>query len=235
MYPSHATGGGEFGPLQRLRWLGQALDDLGQSFAAQRSQGSQTPGSAMLTVTAVATVFNHYQTQLAQLLPLTTLVLRETVAREGATGAEIEDLAARLAPMLESLLLLEPTLSSPATDPEVAAGRDLMQAVCRHSLDQLQHWLDSAAAQLADPEASLQRLGLPTLAAADLPLRPALTWAPEAALLAAWALRHGIALVAPAATGAVLPHRFFPAGGLILGLGLGVGFGSDLGGPGAGF
>ena len=175
----------------RVTLLGEAMHPLERKISGQL-------GMPVLPVTEVYGVNEIVSNHLAALQDIINrlperldALMTDVVDNEEASDAEVYRAVGRFEASVDDLLagyVGALSLRAFGTDAE---ARDLLAGVYRHTLVEIQDWIEELADVLADPLTALTKRGLPTSGDVELPLSLTLTAAPQLAALSRWFEHQG--------------------------------------------
>jgi hypothetical protein len=154
-------------------------------------------------------------------------LMTDVAANESASDRDVYRAVGRFEGVLDEIIsdYRRVCLHSAYGSDEEACG--LLAGTYRHSMREIQVWLQDLVETLADPKEALHRKGLPTTGSIEIPLTLTLTSAPEMAGLQRWGERHSLYSPSPTPTNQGLGF-WGTVGAIAIGWGIGEApFGDD--------
>lgn len=110
-------------------------------------------------------------------------LMPEVIANDDANAGDVYRAAGRFEAQLDLLLDAHRAVRAVGAAGRDAETRDLLAGVYRHTLTEIEDWLDELVEALTDPERILRRRGLPMSGDVEIAVTLNLTSAPELAML----------------------------------------------------
>ncbi len=117
-------------------------------------------------------------------------MMKEVIANEAADDADVYRTVARLGSRVDDLIDDCADLRQ-CTEGELAEAARLLEGVYGELLDRIERWLEDFVESIADPEAAIERKGLPKSGYVKLPFHLSLDAPEQIAELQDWVDREG--------------------------------------------
>lgn len=154
-------------------------------------------------------------------------LMSDVAANESATDLDVYRAVGRFEGVLDEIIRDYRKIDRHAAFIGDEEARVLLVRTYRHSMREIQVWLQDLVNTLAAPKEALRRKGLPTTGTIEIPLTLTLTAAPELAGLQRWGERHSIYTPSPTSTNQGLGF-WGTVGAIAIGWGIGEAlFGDD--------
>jgi len=175
---------------RRISLLGEAMTPVLVKLRNEIAQpiSATAPVGSMIDV--ISAGLNSLQSIVHRLNGQVNALMSDVVAKEDASDADVYRAVGRFEAFLDDLLSEYQGLKRLNAYGADIEGRDLLAGAYRHTLAQIQGWLQDLVDTLADPQTALRRKGLPTSGPVEIPLTLHLTGAPELAALGRWGERQ---------------------------------------------
>lgn len=175
---------------RRISLLGEAMTPVLVKLRTEIAQpiSATAPVGSMIEV--ISAGLNSLQSIVHRLNGQVNALMSDVVAKEDASDADVYRAVGRFEAFLDDLLSEYQGLKRLHAYGADIEGRDLLAGAYRHTLAQIQGWLQDLVDTLADPQAALRRKGLPTTGPVEIPLTLHLTGAPELVALGHWGERQ---------------------------------------------
>lgn len=154
-------------------------------------------------------------------------LMTDVAANESASDRDVYRAVGRFEGVLDEIISDYRKVSRQSAYGSDEEACELLTGTYRHSLREIQIWLQDLVDTLADPIAALHRKGLPTTGSIEIPLTLTLTSAPELTGLQRWGERHSMYTPSPTPTNQGLGF-WGTVGAIAIGWGIGEAlFGDD--------
>jgi hypothetical protein len=154
-------------------------------------------------------------------------LMTDVAANESATDRDVYRAVGRFEGVLDEIINEYRKIRCQSAFGSDEEARVLLAGIYRHSMREIQFWLQDLVDTLADPKEALRRKGLPTTGSIEIPLTLTLTSAPELAGLQRWGERHSFYTPSPTPTNQSLGF-WGTVGAIAIGWGIGEAlFGDD--------
>ncbi len=154
-------------------------------------------------------------------------LMTDVAANESATDRDVYRAVGRFEGVLDEIINEYRKIGRQSAFGSDEEARVLLAEIYRHSMREIQVWLQDLVDTLADPKEALRRKGLPTTGSNEIPLTLTLTSAPELAGLQRWGERHSFYTPSPTPTNQGLGF-WGTVGAIAIGWGIGEAlFGDD--------
>lgn len=154
-------------------------------------------------------------------------LMSNVAANESATDRDVYRAVGRFEGVLDEIISDYRKIGRQSAFGSNEEALVLLAGTYRHSMQEIQAWLQDLVDTLADPKAALRRKGLPTTGSIEIPLTLTLTSAPELAGLQRWGERHSVYTPSPTPTNQGLGF-WGTVGAIAIGWGIGEAlFGDD--------
>lgn len=175
---------------RRISLLGEAMTPVLVKLRTEIAQpiSATAPVGSMIEV--ISAGLNSLQSIVHRLNGQVNALMSDVVAKEDASDADVYRAVGRFEAFLGDLLSEYQGLKRLNAHGADIEGRDLLAGAYRHTLVQIQGWLQDLVDTLADPQTALRRKGLPTTGPVEIPLTLHLTGAPELVALGHWGERQ---------------------------------------------
>lgn len=175
---------------RRISLLGEAMSPVLVKLRTGIAQkvSATVPVGSMIDVISMS--LNSLQGSVHRLNGQVNALMSDVVEKDDASDADVYRAVGRFEAFLDDLLSEYQGLKRLNAYGADIEGRDLLAGAYRHTLGEIQGWLQDLVETLADPKAVLRRKGLPTSGPVEIPLTLHLTGAPEMAALGRWGERQ---------------------------------------------
>jgi hypothetical protein len=154
-------------------------------------------------------------------------LMTDVAANENASDRDVYRAVGRFEGVLDEIISDYQAVSRQSAYGSDEEACELLAGTYRHSMREIQIWMQDLVDTLADPISALHRKGLPTTGSIEIPLTLTLTLAPELTGLERWGERHSLYTPSPTPTNQGLGF-WGTVGAIALGWGIGEAlFGDD--------
>lgn len=211
----------------RLVCLGEAMAPVLRKFdAAVAEQSLQTVPVASM-VDFIKEGLAALGRSMPRLSDQVNGLMTDVAANESATDRDVYRAVGRFEGFLDEIINDYRKIGRQSAFGSDEEARVLLAGIYRHSMREIQVWLQDLVDTLADPKEALRRKGLPTTGAIEIPLTLTLTTAHELAGLQRWGERHSFYTPSPTPTNQGLGF-WGTVGAIAIGWGIGEAlFGDD--------
>lgn len=180
-------------PSYRLRakLLAEALRPVGRTIAMRINRRCFPSRHEVRVVAVVAHHLGALQTLIRRWGGCVDDLMRDVLSNPVATAADIDRIANQLAACIDELCSGYARAYALGLSGRDAAVRYQLAGVYRHTLREIQVWIEQLIRTLSNPRAELRRRGLPTSGNIDVQVPLTLTAAPELTDLFRWIAERG--------------------------------------------
>jgi hypothetical protein len=184
----------------RLVCLGEAMAPVLGKLDAALSEKSQPT----VPVGSIVDVIKEGLAALGGAMPRLSVqvngLMTDVAANESASDQEVFRAVGRFDGVLDEIISDYRKVCRQSAYGSDEEACELLAGTYRHSMREIQIWLQDLVHTLADPIAALHRKGLPTTGSIEIPLTLTLTSAPELTGLQRWGERHSLYTPSPTPT-----------------------------------
>jgi hypothetical protein len=185
----------------RLECLGDAMAPLLEKLNVALAEKSLSMVPVNSIVDVIKSGLSDLGRSVHRLTDQVNALMTDVAAKENASDKDVYRAVGRFECVMDDLIKDYREICGQYAYGNDEEACDLLAETYRHSMREIQEWLQDLVNTLTDPIAALRRRGMPTSGAIEIPLTLTLTSAPELARLQRWGERHSIYTPPPKSQG----------------------------------